>query len=165
MSGNLHATGKYTSGVRTIEIPFSLDESIVNYICWEKFNKQFGLSTYIVYVNGSNAPFTLSYDGGFLVMSTLFSKKPICLRNLRKCTREGKMVTMDTMEYGLISFKLSNVTSAIAFCSVIGGFMCGRIRCRRNIMDWNIPELRYFVNNPMRVRKKQFQKVHPGCDN
>ena len=174
--------GKHTVGVRTVGVDISLNSNTsetVDYISWEYFSKRFASSMYITCRDGTKTPCVVSYDGGFLVIRCLFQrKKVVCLRNLNGCVRDGKRIVMDT-EYGKLSFKLDKLTTAIAFCNVMSGFMDGRIKCKKNIMDsfnlsssgWKVPGMNPLIGfNPnvaslKKTNWKQCQKVHPGGAN
>lgn len=67
----------------------------------------------------------LGYKRGFLTIYSLFNKKVVCVRGIKRCERFKKMVLIDTAEYGYMSITFGNLKHATAVEKVIKGFISG----------------------------------------
>jgi len=114
-----------------IEPEFSLyaeNKDIIDYISWKVFEKKLITNKFTVFRDGSILPVYMSYNKGFIYIKSYIYNMKICVKRIRKCSRCDVRFAIDTYEYGTITLRIKNETTARAFFNIFKGIMDGRLK-------------------------------------
>ena len=101
------------------------DADTIDWDSWDVFIRNLIVSSLMVEKDACLYTRQISYERGFLVLKSIVSKKVICVKGIRSCTRIGLGVVLDTEEYGNVCFKFRMPEHVLAFSNVISGFVSG----------------------------------------
>ena len=97
----------------------------IDWDSWDIFIHVLVNRSLFVKKRGSMCPILLSYKGGFLVLTSLFRKRVIYVKNISCCTYLDDTIVVDTEELGSVRITFKRVCDALAIARVLSGFACG----------------------------------------
>ena len=107
------------------------NQSVLDYICWNVFEKKLIKSKCFIHKCGDSLPSIISYSKGCMYVRSITSKTlKIRMKNINDCQRHGNVVFLHTSEHDKVNIRFKNGMMSRVIVNLVHGFMDGRINSK-----------------------------------